>query len=109
MTVSTLRDLLARLHGVKEEVYPEGTHLMVSPFSETCRGGVDTFGSSQIPWFETPIVYDIRAKPRNIASLTGTKGAFDNEPTRYLRLSFSPPNFSRLADGQHYVPSTFAT
>ncbi|KAI0755180.1 band 7 family-domain-containing protein [Daedaleopsis nitida] len=43
-----------RLHGVKEEVYPEGTHIM-------------------IPWFETPIVYDIRAKPRNIASLTGTK------------------------------------
>jgi prohibitin 2 len=27
-----------------------------------------------IPWFETPITYDVRAKPRNIASLTGTKG-----------------------------------
>jgi len=26
-----------------------------------------------IPWFETPVVYDVRAKPRNIASLTGTK------------------------------------
>lgn len=26
-----------------------------------------------IPWFETPIVYDVRAKPRNVASLTGTK------------------------------------
>ncbi|GBE85059.1 proteolysis and peptidolysis-like protein [Sparassis latifolia] len=43
-----------RLNGVTETVYPEGTHLM-------------------IPWFETPIVFDIRAKPRNIASLTGTK------------------------------------
>jgi len=43
-----------RLRGIGEEVYPEGTHLM-------------------IPWFETPIVYDIRAKPRSIASLTGTK------------------------------------
>ncbi|KAF8627388.1 hypothetical protein AX17_006203 [Amanita inopinata Kibby_2008] len=43
-----------RLHGVKDEVYNEGTHLM-------------------IPWFETPVVFDIRAKPRNIASLTGTK------------------------------------
>ncbi|EIN12731.1 hypothetical protein PUNSTDRAFT_97564 [Punctularia strigosozonata HHB-11173 SS5] len=43
-----------RLHGVKPDVYPEGTHLM-------------------LPWFETPIIYDIRAKPRNIASLTGTK------------------------------------
>lgn len=28
----------------------------------------------QIPWFETPIIFDIRAKPRNVASLTGTKG-----------------------------------
>lgn len=27
----------------------------------------------QIPWFETPIDYDVRAKPRSIASLTGTK------------------------------------
>ncbi|KZT11912.1 uncharacterized protein LAESUDRAFT_733837 [Laetiporus sulphureus 93-53] len=43
-----------RLEGVKKTVYPEGTHLM-------------------IPWFETPIIFDIRAKPRNIASLTGTK------------------------------------
>ncbi|KAF8231786.1 hypothetical protein L208DRAFT_1398465 [Tricholoma matsutake] len=43
-----------RLHGVKDDVYNEGTHLV-------------------IPWFETPIVFDIRAKPRNIASLTGTK------------------------------------
>lgn len=27
----------------------------------------------RIPWFETPITYDVRARPRNIASLTGTK------------------------------------
>lgn len=27
----------------------------------------------RIPWIETPIIYDVRAKPRNIASLTGTK------------------------------------
>jgi prohibitin 2 len=26
-----------------------------------------------IPWFETPIIYDVRAKPRTISSLTGTK------------------------------------
>ncbi|SPN96863.1 probable prohibitin PHB2 [Cephalotrichum gorgonifer] len=26
-----------------------------------------------LPWLETPIVYDVRAKPRNVASLTGTK------------------------------------
>lgn len=27
----------------------------------------------QIPWLESPVIYDVRAKPRNIASLTGTK------------------------------------
>ncbi|KAJ7366955.1 band 7 family-domain-containing protein [Mycena olivaceomarginata] len=43
-----------RLHGVKDDIYNEGTHI-------------------NIPWFETPIIFDIRAKPRNIASLTGTK------------------------------------
>ncbi|KAJ3756797.1 band 7 family-domain-containing protein [Lentinula raphanica] len=43
-----------RLKGVQEEIYPEGTHFA-------------------IPWFERPVVFDIRAKPRNIASLTGTK------------------------------------
>jgi prohibitin 2 len=26
-----------------------------------------------IPWFETPITYDVRAKPRLVSSLTGTK------------------------------------
>ncbi|BGP56782.1 hypothetical protein JCM8202_004446 [Rhodotorula sphaerocarpa] len=43
-----------RLHGVTEDVYAEGTHVAV-------------------PWFETPIIYDVRSKPRSIASLTGTK------------------------------------
>ncbi|KAF8195450.1 band 7 family-domain-containing protein [Pholiota molesta] len=44
----------SRLHGIKDEIYNEGTHFVV-------------------PWFESPIIFDIRAKPRNIASLTGTK------------------------------------
>lgn len=44
----------SRLGGVRSDIYPEGTHL-------------------RLPWFETPIVYDVRAKPRNVASLTGTK------------------------------------
>ncbi|GAA5916088.1 prohibitin subunit PHB2 [Sporobolomyces salmoneus] len=43
-----------RLHGVTDEVFAEGTHFA-------------------IPWFETPIIYDVRSKPRSIASLTGTK------------------------------------
>ncbi len=44
----------SRLAGVKQDIFNEGTHFM-------------------LPWFETPIVYDVRAKPRSIASLTGTK------------------------------------
>jgi prohibitin 2 len=44
----------SRIGGVQDTIYAEGTHLV-------------------IPWFETPIIYDVRAKPRNIASLTGTK------------------------------------
>ncbi|KAJ5628698.1 Prohibitin-2 [Penicillium lividum] len=44
----------SRFSGVRKEIYSEGTHLV-------------------IPWIETPIIYDVRAKPRNIASLTGTK------------------------------------
>lgn len=43
-----------RLNGVANDVYGEGTHFIV-------------------PWFETPVTYDVRAKPRSIASLTGTK------------------------------------
>ncbi|KAE8449414.1 prohibitin subunit [Mollisiaceae sp. DMI_Dod_QoI] len=43
-----------RIGGVGKEIYAEGTHF-------------------RIPWFETPIDYDVRAKPRNVASLTGTK------------------------------------
>lgn len=39
---------------MQKEIYSEGTHF-------------------RIPWFETPITYDVRAKPRNVASLTGTK------------------------------------
>jgi len=52
--VGTVPLKYTRLHGVKDDIYNEGTHI-------------------NIPWFETPIIFDIRAKPRNIASLTGTK------------------------------------
>ncbi|KAK3674546.1 Prohibitin-2, subunit of the prohibitin complex (Phb1p-Phb2p) [Recurvomyces mirabilis] len=43
-----------RVGGVSKEIYGEGTHI-------------------RIPWFETPVDYDVRAKPRSIPSLTGTK------------------------------------
>lgn len=44
----------SRVSGVNLRIYPEGTHII-------------------IPWFQRPIVYDVRAKPRNVALLTGTK------------------------------------
>lgn len=43
-----------RVGGISPRIYPEGTHIA-------------------IPWFQSPIMYDVRAKPRNVASLTGTK------------------------------------
>lgn len=43
-----------RIWGVLPNVYEEGTHI-------------------RIPWLEKAIVYDVRARPRTIASLTGSK------------------------------------
>ncbi|EMC95866.1 hypothetical protein BAUCODRAFT_148730 [Baudoinia panamericana UAMH 10762] len=43
-----------RISGISKEIYSEGTHFIV-------------------PWFETAIDYDVRARPRSIPSLTGTK------------------------------------
>ncbi|CAN7134768.1 unnamed protein product [Brassica rapa subsp. narinosa] len=42
-----------RLTGIKEKVYPEGTHFM-------------------LPWFERPIIYDVRARPYLVESTTGS-------------------------------------
>ncbi|CAI4062908.1 hypothetical protein SKDZ_07G4720 [Saccharomyces kudriavzevii ZP591] len=44
----------SRIHGVSSKIFNEGTHFI-------------------FPWLDTPIIYDVRAKPRNVASLTGTK------------------------------------
>ena len=44
-----------RVSGVSQKVYGEGTHLM-------------------LPWFDRPVIYDVRTRPRNINSLTGSKG-----------------------------------
>lgn len=43
-----------RVVGIKEKVYPEGTHLM-------------------IPWFERPIIYDVRARPNLVESTSGSR------------------------------------
>ena len=46
--------LFHRFGGVQQSVKGEGTHLLV-------------------PWFMKPIIYDVRAKPRMIQSVTGSK------------------------------------
>jgi len=43
-----------RLSGVKEDVSSEGTHFL-------------------IPWLQKAIIYDVRTKPRNISTTTGSK------------------------------------
>ena len=43
-----------RLSGVKETVVNEGTHFL-------------------IPWLQRSIIYDVRTKPRNISTTTGSK------------------------------------
>ena len=43
-----------RFGGVQQHIKAEGTHLL-------------------IPWFMRPIIYDVRAKPRMIQSMTGSK------------------------------------
>lgn len=43
-----------RLKGVKEEVVGEGTHFL-------------------IPWLQRSVIFDVRTKPRSIATMTGSK------------------------------------
>ncbi|KAF5734426.1 prohibitin-1 mitochondrial isoform X2 [Tripterygium wilfordii] len=43
-----------RIVGVKDKVYPEGTHLI-------------------IPWFERPVIYDVRARPHLVESTSGSR------------------------------------
>jgi prohibitin 2 len=53
----------------------------------------DLIYSLQLPWFETPIIFDIRAKPRSIASLTGTK---DLQMVNITCRVLSRPNITEL-------------
>lgn len=46
--------IFSRIGGVQDRVYSEGLHF-------------------RVPWFQYPIIYDIRAKPRRIVSPTGSK------------------------------------
>lgn len=46
--------IFSRIGGLQKEIYPEGLHF-------------------RLPWFQYPIIYDIRSRPRKISSPTGSK------------------------------------
>ena len=46
-----------KITGVRNEVHREGWHIMY-------------------PWFERPIIYDVRTHPTVIKSMTGSKGIY---------------------------------
>ncbi|KAL9915495.1 prohibitin-2 isoform X1 [Glossina fuscipes] len=46
--------IFSRIGGIQNDIYAEGLHF-------------------RIPWFQYPIVYDIRSRPRKISSPTGSK------------------------------------
>merc|ERR1711892_1615099 len=58
-----------RFAGVKQAVVGEGTHFM-------------------IPWVQRPIIYDIRARPKNVPTITGSKDLQNVNIT--LRILFRP-------------------
>lgn len=43
-----------RIWGIKDKVYPEGTHILA-------------------PWFERPVIYDVRARPHLVESTSGSR------------------------------------
>ncbi|XP_041861958.1 prohibitin-2-like [Melanotaenia boesemani] len=67
----------ALVYGLKEAMYTvEGGHRAIV-FNRVGGMQMDTILAEglhfRIPWFQYPIIYDIRAKPRKISSLTGSK------------------------------------
>ncbi|RUS87129.1 hypothetical protein EGW08_005129 [Elysia chlorotica] len=46
--------IFSRISGVKPDIYVEGLHF-------------------RVPWFQYPIIYDIRSRPRKLSSPTGSK------------------------------------
>jgi len=58
-----------RFAGIKQNVIGEGTHFM-------------------IPWVQRPIIFDIRARPKNVPSVTGSKDLQNVNIT--LRILFRP-------------------
>ena len=66
----------AALYGVNQSMYTvDGGHRAIM-FNRL--GGIQDYSMTEglhlrIPWFQYPIIYDIRARPRKITSPTGSK------------------------------------
>jgi len=67
--------LWSRIQGVKDKVYSEGMH-------------------TRIPMVEYPVPFDIRTRPRNVQSLTGSK---DLQMVNITLRVLSKPNIAELA------------
>ncbi|CAH8679018.1 unnamed protein product [Schistosoma rodhaini] len=66
--------MFSRIGGVQNEIYTEGLHF-------------------RIPWFQYPIIYDIRSRPRKITSPTGSK---DLQTVNLTLRVLSRPEVSQL-------------
>ena len=79
-----------KVFGVQETVYREGWHV-------------------KMPYFEKPIIYDVRTHPKQIKSVTGSKGK-SKFPSRLLLISrikfvMTLIFMIRFANGEHLVES----
>lgn len=73
-----------RLTGIQPDIYREGLHF-------------------RVPWFQYPIIYDIRARPNQLRSPTGSKGANVTFLHGFMELFMC-----RLANGEHWFACTVA-
>lgn len=68
--------IFSRLGGIQRDIYSEGLHF-------------------RFPWFQQPIIYDIRSRPRKISSPTGSK---DLQMINISLRVLSRPDSMRLPD-----------
>ena len=63
--------IFSRIGGVQDTILAEGLHFRYTSRFLSCF--LCNFDSFRIPWFQYPVIFDIRSKPRKIASPTGSK------------------------------------
>ena len=78
-----------RFSGIKKYVVGEGTHFY-------------------IPWVQKPIMFDIRARPRNVPVITASKGNWEWRPMTLVKMSskFVVRYIFRFAKCEYYLENT---